>query len=107
MVREVGPFEFEVLNALTLRRRDAYGLTIRDEIKEQTQRDVSVGAIYTALERLEGKGFVASKWGEPTQERGGRRKRLYEITGAGSLAADRFRAKYSRFGLVPAGGLVT
>ena len=51
------------------------GLTIRDRIQERSGREPSVGAIYTALERLERKGFVSSWWGEPTEERGGRRKR--------------------------------
>src|ERR1700722_15319440 len=98
MARDIGPFEFEILATLLAPPRDAYGLTIRDRIKERAGREVSVGAIYTALERLERKGFVRSWWGEPTEERGGRRKRLYEIRGDGALAARRFASRFEGFG---------
>ena len=63
--REIGSFEFQILATLMAKRSDAYGLTIRDRIKETFEREVSVGAIYTSLNRLEDKGFVSSKWGNP------------------------------------------
>jgi DNA-binding PadR family transcriptional regulator len=107
VARDIGPFEFEVLATLLTQPRDAYGLTIRDRIKERTQHNVSVGAVYSALERLERKGFVSSRWGEPTEERGGRRKRLYKIEAPGELAARRFDSRVSQFGLSQwAGGLI-
>ena len=100
--REIGPFEFEILNTLQARPHDAYGLTVRDRISERAGRQVSVGAIYTALERLERKGLVSSRWGEPTDERGGRRKRLYKIEAPGELAARRFAARFEHFAAMPA-----
>jgi DNA-binding PadR family transcriptional regulator len=102
LARDIGPFEFEILATLLAQPRDAYGLTIRDRIKERSGREPSVGAIYTALERLERKGMVSSWWGEPTEERGGRRKRLYKIEGVGALAARRFEARFFHFGTTAA-----
>ena len=97
MARDIGPFEFEILATLLAQPSDAYGLTIRDRIKKRSGHEPSVGAIYTALERLERKGMVSSWWGEPTEERGGRRKRLYKVEGAGELAARRFETRVSNF----------
>lgn len=98
MARDIGPFEYEILATLLAQPRDAYGLTIRDRIKERNGRDVSPGAVYTALERLERKGLVSSGWGEATEVRGGRRKRLYKIEASGELAVGRFEARFSAFG---------
>jgi DNA-binding PadR family transcriptional regulator len=98
VARDIGPFEFEILATLQRQPRDAYGRTIRDRIKEHSGREPSIGAIYTALERLERKGLVSSRWGEPTDERGGRRKRLYKIEASGEVAARRFEARFSAFG---------
>ena len=87
---------------------NAYGVTIRKAVTEATGQEPSIGAIYTALERLEEKGFVSSRQGEPTPERGGRAKRYFEITGAGAQAlteAERVRALL-RGQLRPAGGAV-
>ncbi len=58
----------------------AYGVPISKMIEESTNREVLVGSVYAALERLEGKGFVVSEVGEPTRERGGRAKRYFRIT---------------------------
>jgi PadR family transcriptional regulator PadR len=97
MARDIGPFEFETLATLLSQPQDAFGVTIRDRIAERAGRKVSIGAVYTTLERLERKGFISSWWGEPTEERGGRRKRLYKIEAAGELAARRFEAQLRRF----------
>ena len=71
----------------------AYGATVRREIEEHAGREVSISAVYTTLERLEQKGFVRSRIGEPTAERGGRRRRHFEMLplGARSLR-DAYRA---------------
>ena len=107
MAREIGPFEFEILATLINQPGDAYGLTIRDRIKERSGHEPSVGMIYTALGRLERKGLVTSWWGEKTEERGGRRKRLYKIEASGELAARRFGARFAAFGAsAPAMGQV-
>ena len=73
--------EFEQLVMLAVLRLDehAYGTAIGGELKERAERDVSPGAIFTTLERLESRGLVTSRYGEPTSERGGRRKRFYRI----------------------------
>jgi len=97
VARDIGLLEFEILATLLAQPQDAYGVTIRDRIEERAGRKVSIGAIYTVLERLERKGFVSSWWGEPTEERGGRRKRLYKIEAAGELAGGRFEARLPRF----------
>ncbi len=75
----LGEFEQVALLALIRLRNNAYGASIRREIAERAGRDVSLGAIYTTLERLERKGFVSSARGAPTPERGGRAKRFYKI----------------------------
>lgn len=62
---------------------DAYGITVRREIESTAGRDLSIGAIYTTLSRLEAKGFVRSITGEPTPERGGRAKRYFRVTADG------------------------
>jgi DNA-binding PadR family transcriptional regulator len=82
----LGEFEQHVLAALLRLRGNAYGVTIRREIMERTGRDVAVGAIYATLDRLEAKGYVSSRLGEATPERGGRAKRYFEIEAPGERA---------------------
>jgi DNA-binding PadR family transcriptional regulator len=79
----ISNFELMVLLALMRLGDGAYGVPISREIESRTGRGVSMASIYAALERLEGKGFVASELGEPTAERGGRAKRYFEITRKG------------------------
>jgi PadR family transcriptional regulator PadR len=80
--------EFEQLVMFAVLRLDdaAYGASIRQELLERANRDVSPGAIFTTLERLEARGLVTSSYGEPTQERGGRRKRYYRVKPEGRRA---------------------
>jgi PadR family transcriptional regulator, regulatory protein PadR len=84
----LGEFEQVVLFAVA-QIDDAYGATIRDEIEQRTGRQMSAGAIYTTLERLEARGLVTSWWGEPTAERGGKRKRHFHLRPAGREALAR------------------
>ena len=79
----LGEFEHLVLLALLRLGDDAYGVTVRQEIARRTGRDVSVGAIYATLGRLEEKGFVRSRVGAPTAERGGRAKQHFGVTAKG------------------------
>ena len=79
----LGEFEHLVLAAVLRLRPNAYGMTIRLEIFERTGQDASIGAVYTTLERLKKKGFVSTHVGEATPERGGRRKKYFEITSLG------------------------
>jgi len=86
MTSTLGDFEQLVMLA-TLRLEDgAYGMTIRQEIEDRTGRTVSLGAVYTTLERLERKGLVRHRIGMPTAERGGRRKKLYALQPDGARA---------------------
>jgi DNA-binding PadR family transcriptional regulator len=82
----LGSLEQIVLLALIRLGDDAYGMTVRREIEERTGRDLSIGAVYATLERLESKGYVSSAVGEPTPERGGRAKRHFRIEAAGERA---------------------
>jgi DNA-binding PadR family transcriptional regulator len=86
MSHTIGDFEQRILFALIRLGADAYGVTIRADIEARTGRAVSAGALYTALDRLETRGLVASRLGEPTPERGGKRKRLYSVQPAGERA---------------------
>ncbi len=79
----LGEFEQVVLLAILRLGNAAYGVSIRSEIEVCARRGVSPGALYTTLERLEGKGLVVGRAGEPTPERGGRAKRFYTVTKAG------------------------
>jgi PadR family transcriptional regulator, regulatory protein PadR len=79
----LGEFEELVLLTVAILNGDAYGITVMDEIEKNIDRKVTVSTVHTALYRLEEKGFVESYFGGATQERGGRKKRLYKVTTAG------------------------
>ena len=84
MSREaLGNFELMVLLALIRLGDEAYGVPIAQVIEDSTGRAVLASSVYAALERLEGKGFVSARIGEPTAERGGRAKRYFRITAKG------------------------
>jgi DNA-binding PadR family transcriptional regulator len=67
---------------------DAYGITVQDHIEKRTGYKPSVGAVYAALDKLQEKGFVTSKQGEPSSRPGGRRKLYFTITAPGERALD-------------------
>lgn len=85
----LGEFEHIMLLALMRLGDDAYGVTVRDEIEKRTHRDVSIGAVYATLDRMEAKHLVTSRVGEPTPSRGGRAKRHFKITKRGVNAVNR------------------
>lgn len=89
MDTRLGEFEQLLLFALLRLGDDAYGVTLRREIEARTDRTVSAGAVYTAMERLETRGFVSSVIGEPTPQRGGKRKKYYRMESAGARALAR------------------
>ena len=104
-----GTFEQLVLLALVRLGEQAYGVSVQREIERRSGRDVSLGAVYATLERMEEKGWVRSRTGAATAERGGRAKRHYRIEASGSralreaiAALDRMRADLP--GLAQAGG---
>lgn len=82
----LGEFEEIVLLSIGALGRDAYGVSIKDLISQKTKRTPSIGALHSALSRLEDKGFVKAEVGEATKVRGGRRKKYYQITIAGKEA---------------------
>ena len=85
----LGEFEQVVLFAVLHCGDHAYGVTVREAIEARTGRRPSAGAVYTTLERLEARRYIASSWGEPTRERGGKRKRYYQLQPAGREALTR------------------
>jgi PadR family transcriptional regulator PadR len=81
---DLGEFEERVLLSVAVHSPEAYSVIIADELEYQTGKTVTTGAVHAALQRLENKGLVSSKMGEATSERGGRRKRIFKVTVAGS-----------------------
>ena len=82
----LGEFEQIVLLAVLRLREEAYGVPIRQEIERRTGRALTVGALYRTLDRLEEKGYVSSRFGEPTPERGGRSRRYFTVRPIGLRA---------------------
>ncbi|HZB14812.1 MAG TPA: PadR family transcriptional regulator [Chryseolinea sp.] len=87
----LGELEELILLMVALLHKDAYGVSITDELKKQAGREITISATHAALHRLEEKGFVKSKMGGASQERGGRRKRLFSITTYGRNALEELR----------------
>jgi PadR family transcriptional regulator PadR len=79
----LGELEQLVILGVLHAGRDAYGVPVHDEIQRRAGRDLTLGTIYKTLSRLEEKGLVSSRIGEPTAQRGGRRTRCYAVTPAG------------------------
>ena len=92
----VGEFEQLVLLGVLQSGPDAYGVPVWRELAARGGREVSLGAVYKTLDRLEAKGYVASSVGEPTAERGGRSKRVYRVTASGLRVLRRSLAAISR-----------
>src|SRR5687768_11045449 len=82
----LGDFEQLVLLGVLRLADEAYGASIRQEIHARSGRDVSINAVYTTLDRLEAKGMLRSWTGEPTAQRGGRRRKFYAVKPAGITA---------------------
>ncbi|MEL7003869.1 MAG: helix-turn-helix transcriptional regulator [Bacteroidota bacterium] len=80
----IGSFEEVVMLTVAVLYQNAYGIAIKEDIEKRLKRNVSVGAMRTALSRLEKKGLLASKMGEATAIRGGKRKRYFEVTPYGA-----------------------
>ena len=92
----LGEFEYVVLLSIIRLGNDAYGMTVRQDIETRTERTISVGAVYAALERLEAKGYLKSHEGETTRGRGGRSKLFYQLTAAGKKAVQQTRSMFHR-----------
>jgi PadR family transcriptional regulator, regulatory protein PadR len=96
MVDAIGQFEQAVLVALIRLGKDAYGRAILNEVQGRLDRDVSAGAVYATLERLETKGLVSSKLAPGTAIRGGRARRYFTPTGAGVRALNEAKSAADR-----------
>ena len=83
---QLGEFEELVILAVGILNNEAYSVSIKDELEARLARTVSMGALHTALRRMEEKGFLKSYAGEATEERAGRPKRYFEITAMGKKA---------------------
>lgn len=77
---KLGEFEELVLMTVVVLQLEAYGVEIKRELEERLNQTLSVGSIQSALKRMEEKGFLTSEFGEASQKRGGKRKRIYDAT---------------------------
>lgn len=82
----LGEFEEIVILTIGVLYREAYGVSIKEEIESRLSRKVSMGALHTALVRLEKKGYIRSSDGESTEERAGRPRKYFQITALGKKA---------------------
>lgn len=92
----LGEFEQMVLLALLRLKKNAYGVTVRQEIQSRTARRVAIGAVYACLERLERKGYVESTVSDPKPVPGGRSRKYFEFTREGAEALQRSRTMMQR-----------
>jgi DNA-binding PadR family transcriptional regulator len=92
----LGEFEQVVILAVMRLKDNAYGVTIRAEIAARTDRRPTAGALHTTLDRLEDKGLLTSRFGDPTPRRGGRAKRYFSVTAPGVAAIARAQRSYRR-----------
>lgn len=81
----LGELEELILLLILMLKEEAYGLAIRKALKEEAQRNVTIGAVHGTVNRLEKKGFIESTLGGATEIRGGRRKRIFTVTASGKL----------------------
>lgn len=102
--KTLGSFELVVMMALVKLGAQAYGMSVRQSLSDRLEKDVSIGAVYATLERLERKGFVKSRLGEATKSRGGKAKKHFEITGAGQAVMTQSIDDIDRMRMVPADG---
>ena len=87
----LGELEELILLMVALLNKEAYGVSITEELKKQAGREITISATHAVLHRLEEKGFVKSRMGGASQERGGRRKRLFSMTSYGRHALEELR----------------
>jgi DNA-binding PadR family transcriptional regulator len=98
MRQHLGEFEQVLLLALAGLDSDVAGVDVREYVESRTGRIISPGAIYTAFQRLERRGLVASRFGEPTPRRGGKRPKLYRLRPEGARALRQMEAVLVRLG---------
>ena len=92
----LGEFQELVMLTVGMLYDDAYGVSIKDEIEKQSGRKVTLSTIHAALNRLEDKGYLNSRMGGATEERGGRPKRLFRVTAYGKQVLEESREMRNR-----------
>src|SRR5688500_13182256 len=98
----IGEFEELVLLMVAALHDDAYGVAILEKLELRQQRKLNISAVHVALKRLENKGFVRSRFGGITEERGGRRKKFYSVTALGKKMLDRqYELRTSLYNEIP------
>ncbi|MDW3190806.1 MAG: helix-turn-helix transcriptional regulator [Cytophagales bacterium] len=98
----LGEFQEIVMLSIMILDENAYGVSIQEDVSKRTGRHVSRGALHTALTRLEEKGLINSMYGEPTAERGGRRKRYYQVSNKGRTSLQEIKhLRQSMWQLIP------
>ena len=85
----LGEFEEIVLLAVAALQKEAYGLAIKKDLEEQTDRKITISAIHAACNRMETKGYLVAEFGEKSERRGGKRRKIYAVTMAGQEAMRR------------------
>jgi PadR family transcriptional regulator, regulatory protein PadR len=99
---QLGEFEEIVILTVGILYKEAYGVSIKNEIETRLRRNVSVGALQTALKRLETKGYIKSFEGEATEERAGRPRKYFQITALGKKAIEYTKStRESLYGAIP------
>ena len=88
----LGELEELILLTVGVLFPEAYGVSVMDELKIQAGRSLNISAVHSVLSRLEEKGYVKSQMSQPTEERGGRRKRIFTLTAAGKNALEESQA---------------
>jgi DNA-binding PadR family transcriptional regulator len=100
--QSLGEFEELVLLMVAALHDEAYGLTILEGLEEKLGKKVNISAVHVALKRIEDKGFVKSRFGGITEDRGGRRKKYYVITALGKRMLDsQYALRTSIYKLIP------
>ncbi|MEO1021824.1 MAG: PadR family transcriptional regulator [Bacteroidota bacterium] len=98
----LGEFEELVLLSVAAQHNTAYGVSIKEFLEEQLEKKINISAVHVSLKRLEKKGFVTSTFGGITKTRGGRRKKIYEITSYGKVQLDeQYRVRTSIYTRIP------
>lgn len=92
----LGEFEYLLIAAAVRLGDDAYGASVQSEVARTAGRSCSAGALYTTLDRLERKGLIRTRMGDPTPARGGRAKRMIEVTAAGIREARDFHSTVAK-----------
>ena len=101
-LHSIGEFEELVLLMVAALHDEAYGVSIQDNLIEKLSKNINISAIHVALKRMEDKGFVKSRFGGITEDRGGRRKKYYVITALGKRILDsQYEVRTKLYNMIP------